>query len=677
MSTVLDLLSDRARRSLEREASERGLAVETLAARWLEARLDTGDGGGDDGIPSDLEEHRNLLRRSQRVARIGGWEYDPDTDTARGTEELYRILGLPVGEGFSLGTGLDFYAPEAQPLVAEAIQRCLTEGVSFDHEVPIVRTDGERRWVRVRGQATRVDGEVRRLTGTLQDVTERREAEQKLVVSRSKVRRLIEHSSQIVFMVDAEGILLVSEGDDLQAIGIEPGEHVGRSVYELYADYPEMLEAIDRALAGESVDAVLEIEGATFDAWYAPYYDENDEVAGCLGMAADVTERERHQRELRENKQEAEEASDMKSALLENMSHEIRTPLSAVIGFAELIEGRTEGQIEEWAVTIKRSGKRLHDTLDKVLSLAQLEGGEYAIDLETVDVGARVEEAVRLMEPKAQRSGLRLSGRVEGLEKPVRLSPSVLESVLGRLIHNAVKFTEEGRVDLEADRRGSELRIRVRDTGIGIPEEVQRRVREPFFQASRGWSREYEGTGLGLTLVTRLVDQAGGTVQIDSRRGEGTTVTVLLPIEEVESEATGSTTTVPSSRAGNSAVGASSLRCLVVEDDEGMRALVREMLPKDVHVDEAADPYTTLRRVRERSYDIVLLDVNLRSERTGVELLEPIRAARSGEDPPYVVAMTAYAAPRDREQFLAGGFDDYLAKPFTRSELFDVLHRPA
>ncbi len=617
-----------------------------------------------------LRENRDLLRRSQRVARIGGWEYDPQTDTARGTKELYHILDLPVGEGFTLETGLDFYAPPARPLVAEAIERCMEEGTPFDHEVPLVTAEEERKWVRVRGQAEFEGDQLIRLTGTLQDVTERREAERALELSRNRLQRLVENLPQIVFILDDEGTLLVSEGGDLQALDVAPGEHVGQSVYDLYADYPEMLGYVDRALDGESIDEVIEIEGVTLDVWYAPYCDENDEVAGCLGMAVDVTERREREEELRTTKQEAEEASDLKSALLANMSHEFRTPLSSIIGFAELMEERADGPFGEWAESIRTSGERLHDTLDEVLCLAQLEGGELGLVFEPVRVPDLVEEPLRLMEAEAQRKGVTLDVEIRDLDVPVVLSPTVLDTSLSRLVHNAIKFTEEGNVHVEICRQKDSVVLRVDDTGTGISEEARERIYEPFYQASQGISRRYEGAGLGLTIVQRLVDRAGGRIQIESEEGRGTEVIVTLPVEKQKGEVPAAETpgeaTMPTHSDWPS-------RLLVVEDDEGMRALVREMLAPEIEVREAGDPETAKARAEEETFDAVLLDINLRSSVSGTDLIAPIQNRQNGERAPRMIAMTAYAMPGDRERFLEQGFDDYISKPFTRELLREKL----
>lgn len=251
------------------------------------------------GAGSAFEAPPGMRRRVQEVSRIGGWELAVDGGGVTWTQEARLILELPRDDGPARPPFRPFFPEAAYASFRAALSDCIEDGTPFERDLPLDTAQGHRRWVRVRGVPQYADGDVCRVTGTLRDITNRRDLQSRLEVLKNQFRRLVEHARPIVFMIDAEGTILVSEGDDLEALGLAPGEHVGASVYDLYADTPEVLSLVDRALDGEKVDTELQIADTTLDVWFAPYRDETGSVAGGIGMATDVTERRRRERTLR------------------------------------------------------------------------------------------------------------------------------------------------------------------------------------------------------------------------------------------------------------------------------------------------------------------------------------------------------------------------------------------
>ena len=258
---------------------------------------------------------------------------------------------------------------------------------------------------------------------------------------------------------------------------------------------------------------------------------------GQLVLLADITARKRREEKLRAAKEQAEAASRMKSALLTNMGHELRTPLTSMIGFAETIAdeaaGPTAGLVADFAQSIAESGERLVNTLDGLLTLSKLEAGEMELPLEAVDAQVALQQVADEMRARAAEAEVALT--VEPAPEPIRVraSAEAIQIVLRNLVSNAIKYTEAGgTVTLRtrvADADDDSVVLEVEDTGIGMDPEMVPTLFEPFRQASEGLRREYEGTGVGLAVVQRVIDQIGGAVTVETERGVGSCFAVRLP----------------------------------------------------------------------------------------------------------------------------------------------------
>jgi len=252
---------------------------------------------------SRFEASPGMRRRVQDVSRTGGWELDVESGRVAWTRETRLIHELPRDYDPARRSFREFFPDEAYSSFQSALDGCIEGGVSFTLNLPLDTAQGHRRWVRVRGVPQYANGDVFRVTGTMQDITNRRDLERQLAVRQNQFQRLVEHAQPIVFMIDTEGTIRVSEGNDLDALGLAPGEHVGASVYELYDDTPAVLALVDQVLSGESVDTEIQIDGTAFDVWVAPYRDEAGTVSGGIGMATDISERKHREQTLRKTQE--------------------------------------------------------------------------------------------------------------------------------------------------------------------------------------------------------------------------------------------------------------------------------------------------------------------------------------------------------------------------------------
>jgi cell cycle sensor histidine kinase DivJ len=259
---------------------------------------------------------------------------------------------------------------------------------------------------------------------------------------------------------------------------------------------------------------------------------ERHEVVALL---RDITERKDHEDEMRRARKLAEEASNAKSRFLATIGHELRTPLNAIVGFSEMmtsgVVGELQPQHKEYATLIQQSGHHLIEVVKMLLDMSRLEAGKFDLQTEGFQPSALVEPCLRIVDSMARAKRVKLIVDSPGNLPALVADERACRQVIINLLSNAIKFSNENSVvRLSMKRQGRQLNISVSDRGIGMDTDALERIGEPFFQAQDGLDRRYEGTGLGLSIVKGLVELHEGTLHAVSTPGEGTTMTVLLPI---------------------------------------------------------------------------------------------------------------------------------------------------
>jgi signal transduction histidine kinase/HPt (histidine-containing phosphotransfer) domain-containing protein/ActR/RegA family two-component response regulator len=382
----------------------------------------------------------------------------------------------------------------------------------------------------------------------------------------------------------------------------------------------------------------------------------------------------------REAREEAVRASMAKSNFVSRMSHELRTPLNAIIGFAQLLESEPLPPSQKSYVSlINSSGNHLLELINAVLDHAKIEAGGLTLEKISFDFPATIESVRSIVLDKASSKGLEFKALVDqNIPRRVLGDPTRLRQVLINLLVNAVKFTEKGSVELHAAVDEGMLVFSIRDTGIGMTEEMLGRLFQPFSQADETITRKYGGTGLGLLISKELIEAMNGTIAVESTRGVGTCFWIRLPLE-ASLESNADETEKPDAATGDESI--ASLvngRVLLVDDNRVNLLLGSAMLERiSLAHDSANNGLQALERVAQDDYRLVLMDMEM-PEMDGLAATREIR--RREESSPVgkhliIIAMTANAMMEDRQRCFDAGMDGYISKPISLLSLGNEIRR--
>lgn len=669
------------------------------------------------GVVSDVTERRRMeaaLRDSeQRFAQLA--KAAPDAIIMlddRGVISYWnpaatRIFGYT--EEQVLGRDLhQLLAPES--LRVQAMQSYPAFATSGDG--PIVATDRPREL-----QALRRDGKIFPVelsvssvlldgrwhaVGVLRDVTERRRLENDLVERERRAETLAlvaRHTDNAVVITERSGrIEWVNEGFE-RITGYSLDEVAGRRPGDFLQGPETDPQTVAFMAAQLEHGKGFQVEVINYSKQGLPYWlhivvtpihDRYGRLQRFIAIESDVSERKRleadllrQQQELSHANQELRRAARMKDEFLATMSHELRTPLNSVLALSEVLMEGAYGEINErqhrYLGSIRSSGQHLLELINDILDVSKIESGKLQLAVADVEVEGLCQAALAIVREMAANKRLHVDYRRDPAISHLRGDNRRLKQLLVNLLSNAVKFTPEGRrIGLAVDLTEDQAVFEVWDQGIGIPEDQQRHVFEPFVQVDSSLTRGAEGTGLGLALVQRLAQLHDGAVTLLSEPGSGSRFLVHLPwdrewqTQQLQSAEPPLFGDEPPLFADESPARSASRRVLLVDDNAANIEVLRDYLElKGYRVDTANSGRQALQAAAENPPAAIVMDVQMPGM-DGLEATRRLRADPRTRNIP-VVAATALAMPGDRERCLEAGADRYIAKPLSPRKVVGLL----
>jgi PAS domain S-box-containing protein len=632
-------------------------------------------------------------------AEVGTWELDVDNDRLHIGGHWGEILGLETRSltGLTVPDFLELVHPDDQA----RLHRPRDFGPGPDTE--IVNTefrmrhrDGHWVWILSRSRVARrgVDGTPQLISGVHLDISERKLLEQEIATSRAFLQQVMDTSIAAIVVLDASGTVSYANREASHVLWLQdtdPGLAPAKLVLERVeggpladADLPFQRVQKSHAPVRDIQCALLRPDGARriLSCNAAPLATDQDGGLSLVVMSfSDITDDLAAKSRLEEALNRAEEMSQAKSTFLANMSHEIRTPLNGVLGMAEVLADSVTEPVQRRMIdTIRKSGETLLTVLNGILDMSKIEAGKMELEQVPFIPADLIRQVEAIYAVAAEEKGISFEvfGSA-GCDRPRLGDPHRIMQILNNLLNNAVKFTEKGSVTLKLScRTGKPMVIEVSDTGTGIDPSQVARVFESFEQADGSMTRRFGGTGLGLAIVRQLVTLMGGEISADSAPGRGTKFKVVLPLAETEMQQSARASVEDAVPPETALTG---VRILGADDNATNRLVLAEMLAKSgaalVQVEngqEAIDAWLAAHNAG-KPYALILMDITM-PVLDGMSALAKIRyieRARGFATTP-AIAITAHAMPHQVSDYIIGGFDTHLAKPFRQRDLLHAVH---
>ncbi|AFZ08653.1 PAS/PAC sensor hybrid histidine kinase [Oscillatoria nigro-viridis PCC 7112] len=550
------------------------------------------------------------------------------------------------------------------------------------------------------GRSTEILTPLKMVGETIANALERQKAEFALRQSETKYRSIFENAVEGIFQTTPDGRYLSANPALAEIYGYESSTQMLAELTDinrqLYVNPNRRAEFIAQLAARRQVSKfesqIYRRDGSTI--WISEnarsICDENGSVLYYEGTVQDITDRKQAESAMQLALEAAESANRAKSTFLANMSHELRTPLNAIIGYSEMLQEEAEELGSCEAVPdlekICSAGKHLLSLIDDILDISKIEAGRMDLYLETFDIHTLIESAVATASPLVEKNGNTLEVYCPDNLDTMHADMTKVRQVLLNLLSNAAKFTQNGRIAIGVERIKNEqlkmknqeessqilisnsefLSFRVADTGIGMTQEQLDRVFQPFTQADASTTREYGGTGLGLAISQRFCQMMGGSIEVSSTSGAGTTFTVLLPKAikqpEIPNKVRDSTSPPDAPAIGT---------VLVVDDDPISRDLIQRALSRQgLHIELAGDGEQALRLAKQLRPDAITLDV-IMPGMDGWAVLSALKADSDLAEIP--VILLSFVG--NKSLGFALGASDYLTKPVDGKRLAALLNK--
>ena len=622
-----------------------------------------------------------ILEQTNDVAQVGGWEYNYKKNSiiwSKSAKDMYGV-SYDFSPNFELTEKL--FEEESQKKLYKAIEDSRESGVIFDLELELVKYNGSKIWVRVKGIPEMENNKCVRFYGIIQDINDSKKMVLELSTQKAMLQAFIQDVPASVAMFDTNyNFVSVSKQwkDDFHE---KNKDVIGTNFFEEFPNitphrkqiYKHALEGLSYKNDNEVIVDIVDGAGVEHYNWVVkPWMTTSGTIGGVIVFNQNITQSVKINEELKQAKKSAEIASKAKTEFLANMSHEIRTPLNGVIGFSDLLLKTPLNEIQQQYLNyINESGNSLMHIINDILDFSKIESGKLELFVDKYPLSEIGDQVINVVLYQAQRKNIELLLNVQqDLPVNVWIDEARIKQVLMNLLGNAVKFTEAGEIELkiqllEADDKIAKLRFAVRDTGIGIPVEKQQRIFDAFTQEDSSVSKRYGGTGLGLTISNNILKYMGSTLSLKSEPGIGSVFyfdievpyenSVIVEEQTIDLE-----------------------HVLVVDDNEQNRIILQQMLSfKNIQADLAANGLEAIQLLMKgNQYDAILMDYHM-PVLSGIETIDKIKSLflKQDQKTPLIILHTS-SEEQEVVSTMRREENSYcLLKPIKSNELYRMLHK--
>lgn len=545
-------------------------------------------------------------------------------------------------------------------------------------ELPAINRKGEEFPVEIAIIPLKLNGESF-FCSFIQDISERKKAENKLKYQEEKYRNIISNMNLGIIEVDNQEIIQFANQSFATMSGYDIEFLIGKNPSEIFV-FGENFDKIQhkKELRTRGISDVYQVpikdKRGELKWWAisgAPNYDDQGNLIGSVGIHLDITDQKQLEIELSKQKQKAEEASKAKEVFLANMSHEIRTPLNAIIGFLRELGKQELSHLQKKYIDNSTiASQHLLAILNNILDISKIEAGEMELEKEDFVFEDSIDKVIKVLHPLAQQKGLKLSASIDSKVYPVLKADSLrLEQILFNLVGNSLKFTPKGKIDLKCEvladyANFQKIQIKVIDTGIGMDQNYIETIFKKFSQEDKAVTRKFGGTGLGMAITKELVTLMNGDIKIESEKNKGTTFFIIIPLEKGNPDKI-------KQNSNQTNVDISGISILVVEDNKMNQMVLQNSLQYfNCSVTEAENGIEALELLKHQTFDIILMDIQM-PEMDGIEATKIIRNEFKLQTP--IIALTANAFKSEIENCKNAGMNDYVTKPFDEFLLIETI----
>lgn len=647
---------------------------------------------------SERKQTQVALRNSEKrfelamsVANDGIWDWDLDSDTIIFDARYYTMMGYEANE---LPQTREQWQQRIHPEDLPRMKLCMAQYIEgtcnhYDVEMRFLCKNNHYLWIRSRGKIASMgkNGTPLRIVGTHADISDRREATQKLYQSEMLKKNILENIPDLMWLKDIKGIYLACNPMMERFLGVKTKNIIGKSDFDFFK--PEeaklilkqdletirsekpMIREVWLSFKGDNKKILYEMTHTTVKA-------DDGSLIGVLGTTHDITKRKENEEEIINAQLKAETANRSKSEFLANMSHEIRTPMNAILGFTEILQRlETDSKKSHYIDTIHTSGQSLLHLINDILDLSRIESGKMELQNHAIAIKTLATELDSLFAQKVYDKGLSFECVIdENIPDVVIIDESRLRQVLINLIGNAVKFTHQGFIKLiikselinDPNANRVNLTFTVSDSGIGIPKEQQETIFSSFTQVKGQKETLYGGTGLGLTITLKIIELMKGKISVEGSVGIGTSFNVFIPDIEIGSVLTDSSL---DNFIDTESITFSPASILIVDDVDYNREILATYLSDwEFQLYFAENGEQAFKKALEIHPDLILLDMKM-PVMDGYEAATKLKGLQETETIP-IIAVTAFALNQD-EEAINQICNSYLRKPVQRNELIKEL----